>query len=107
MFRVSLKNFSRVLWQTMVHKWEIELYQDMVLRGNMTNRERAAASGRSHDGGGSGEGGEERREGRKRQAASWEEEEEGKGEGEKLPSSKRRKPGEYKASKLHAMYNIP
>ena len=106
MFRVSLKSFSRVLWQTTVHKWEIELYKDMVLRGNMVDRETATAGGRSHDGGdgdGCREGGERRREGRKRRAAGWKEEEEGEG-GEKLPSSKRRKAGEYKASKLHIVY---
>ena len=106
--RVSLKNFSRVLWQTTVHKWEIELYQDMVLRGNMVERERAAASttdGRSqgaedNDGGRGEEGGERRREGRKRRAAGWEDEGEEE-EGERLPSSKRRKAGELNSSKVH------
>ena len=97
--RVSLKNFFRVLWQTTVHKWEIELYQDMVLRGNMVERGTAAASSggiQDSDVGASGEGRERKREGRKRQAAVWEEEEsEG---GERLPSSKRRKAGELKAS---------
>ena len=107
--RVSLKNFSRVLWQTTVHKWEIELYQDMVLRGNMAERERAAASttdgrnqGVEDNDGGRGEkgGGERRRKGRKRQAAGWEDEGEEE-EGEGLPSSKRRKAGELYSSKVH------
>ena len=109
--RVSLKNFSRVLWQTTVHKWEIELYQDMVLRGNTAVRERRAVAsqttdGRSQgaedsDGGGIREDeGERRKDGRKRRAAGWEDggEEE---EGERLPSSKkRRKAGELNVSKL-------
>ena len=109
-YRVSLKNFSRVLWQTTVHKWEIELYQDMVLRGDTAVRERRAAASQTTDGrsqgaehvdGGIGEerGGERRRERRKRRAAGWEDG--GEEEGERLPSSKkRRKAGELNINKL-------
>ena len=28
--RVTHKSFTRILWQTTVHTWEVELYQDMV-----------------------------------------------------------------------------
>lgn len=100
-YRVSLKTFSRVLWQTTVHKWEVDLYQDMVLRGNVADRDTVAASrsGRSHSDGGDGcDGGERggglgRREGRKRRAGDWEGEEER--ERERMPSKRR------KASKLY------
>ena len=85
--RVSLKNFSRVLWQTTVHKWELELYQDMVLKENMVDRD--AGSGRSQD----GEVGERRRDGTRKFRAASREDEDDEG-GEKEPSSKRRKAGE-------------
>ena len=99
---MSLKNLSRVLWQTKVHRWEIELYQGMVLDGNMVDRGRAdQGSGGSQDGydQDGGEDRERRREGRKRRAANCDEEGtevESEGDGVKQPSAKRQKAGELK-----------
>ena len=80
----------------------------MVLRGDITDRETIAASGRNEDG--EAVSGERKREGRKRQAAAdWENEEEGEGGGEgegeggRMPSSKRRKAGEYSVIKPHTV----
>ena len=30
--RISHQNLSRVIWQSSVHSWEVELYQDVVFR---------------------------------------------------------------------------
>ena len=84
--RVSLKTFSRVLWKTAVHKWEVDLYQDMVLEGNMATRDDLGDS----DGRQEGRSSESRAGRTKKRKVSWE----GVDGGEDLPSSKKRKKGE-------------